>query len=273
MLEKMVMIQQRRETGGNCGQADSGGDTGDCRVFHFCAGKCIIVIMHGKQRKIMPVIHNQYYLFVCALAVIPDGLVWADNEDAIARCAKIVSVSDQVLCLQDALRGGLPSSDKAPDARISSTAEPIVVDPHAAIGPIVEADSVSVAPAPTQDVAKPTVGDVAPESSSAVAASSTGPPANELGAEHVTERNDSDTRTVPRVNANIISFQVVGSGSVRLWLDNDQVWQQTGDDNMNLSRKLRRADIVPVEMWRSPFGGYRMRIKSINRTVRVKRVK
>ena len=97
-------------------------------------------------------------------------------------------------------------------------------------------------------------------------------PQTELGAEQVasSENKNPDEN---RIFASVVAFDVVGSGKLRFKLDNGQIWRQTGDDDRNIRRKLRNAENIPVEMWQSRTGGYRMRFLTIDRVVRVKRLK
>jgi hypothetical protein len=221
----------------------------------------------------MPVLPNKYYLFGSIFALLLCTPVAAENEETIARCAKIASVGDRILCLENALRRASGDSNRVSDADEMPTPEAATVEPASAAADHALAGSESEVITEARHIPEPASEELVPEISPDVSVSSTATPANELGAEQVAQRNDSNDPTATRVNANIVAFDVVGTGRLRFRLDNDQVWQQIGDDHMNLSRKLRGADIVPVEMWRSRFGGYRMQIISINRTVKVKRVK
>ena len=52
----------------------------------------------------MPVSQNKNRIYG-ALFILVCGLpAHADNEDAIVRCARIATVGDRILCLEDALR-------------------------------------------------------------------------------------------------------------------------------------------------------------------------
>ncbi len=221
----------------------------------------------------MPVLPNKYYLFGSVFALVLCTPVAAANEETIARCAKIASVGDRILCLENALRRASGDSDRVSDTDELPTPEAATFEPESAGADPAVAGSESEVTTEVRDAEDTASEELVPEVSPDVSVSSTASPANELGAEQVAQRNDSNDPTTTRVNANIVAFDVVGTGRLRFRLDNDQVWQQIGDDHMNLSRKLRGADIVPVEMWQSRFGCYRMQIISINRTVRVKRVK
>jgi len=57
-----------------------------------------------RAEQTMPVSKYEYHVYA-GLFVLVSGLpAYADNEDVIARCARIASVGDRILCLEDALR-------------------------------------------------------------------------------------------------------------------------------------------------------------------------
>lgn len=53
----------------------------------------------------MPLIYNNFWRFGCAIAILAAMPTLAENEDTITRCARIGSVGERILCLEDALRG------------------------------------------------------------------------------------------------------------------------------------------------------------------------
>ncbi len=221
----------------------------------------------------MPVLPHKYYLLGSVFALVLCAPVAADNEEAIAHCAKIASVGDRILCLENALRRPSDDTDRVSDTDELTTLEDVASEPESGTADLAVTGFKSEGAAEVRDIEETASEEIVPELSPDVSVSSTASPAIELGAEQVAEHNDSNGPIETRVYANIVAFDVVGTGRLRFRLDNDQVRQQVGDDHMHLSRKLRGADIVPVEMWRTRFGGYRMRIKSIDRIVRVKRLK
>lgn len=64
----------------------------------------------------MPVITNRNYLFGALTGSLLAAGAYAENEDAIARCARIASPGDRILCLEDALRGesATPAASESP---------------------------------------------------------------------------------------------------------------------------------------------------------------
>ena len=65
----------------------------------------------------MPTKHNKNYgaLLLPLLVLWPALSTQAENEEVIARCAKIPSVGDRILCLEDALRGSTQAGETATD--------------------------------------------------------------------------------------------------------------------------------------------------------------
>lgn len=203
---------------------------------------------------------------ICVLAAVLASGVPAHAEvpeEAISRCARIATVGDRILCLETALR---QYADVDPE---------IAVDSEPEIATEAQAEAALTARKPT------------PESTPAVSASPDTPaptaepgptsePAAstvELGVEQIAGRNSVGTREAERVNASIVDHELVGYGRLRLTLNNGQVWQQTTDDDRNTARFLTGEDAVPVEMWQSRSGGYRMHLIPFNRTLRVRRLK
>jgi hypothetical protein len=97
-------------------------------------------------------------------------------------------------------------------------------------------------------------------------------PEPELGAEQVARQNDVEEEQVT-INASIVEHTLVGTGRLRLTLDNGQVWQQTGDDDDRVARRIRGQTDIAIEMWQSRSGGYRMHLLEADRTLRVRRIR
>lgn len=214
----------------------------------------------------MPVIRNQYYLFVCALAALPLSAALAENEKAIARCATISQANERILCLEDALRGGEAGPEKTPDVLPA----PGGVASDAVSAPMAKAAVASVA---VLHVRKPPVTEVRPETVRDEAEASQTAVMKELGTEQIAATKKSDRGRAASIAVNVLSFDVRATGRMRFKLDNGQIWLQTGDDDRNVRRRLKGDGPFPVEMWRSRTGGYRMYFTEIDRTVRVKRVR
>jgi hypothetical protein len=250
----------------------------------------------------MPAFPNKNYLGVAIAALLAGTTVNAQsNEDAIAHCASITSVEDRIVCLEEALRQ--PDTvadskvDEAPaprDERPAPAAEDNVIEAaaeEASVQPTMDADetlsgvtddsatrSASTPVTPSANSADAAAATAAASVPAAVADVSdaievpavTESEAAELGSEQVTERS---TPKGTRIPTTVVKFEMVGTGRLRFTLDNGQVWQQTGDDDDGINRKLRKFETVPGEMWQARSGGYRIYLTPIDRTVRVKRLK
>ena len=87
----------------------------------------------------MPVLPNKYYLFGSVFALVLCTPVAADNEEAIARCAKIASVGDRILCLENALRRESGDSNRASDTDELPTPEAVTVEPESGAADLADA--------------------------------------------------------------------------------------------------------------------------------------
>lgn len=225
----------------------------------------------------MPVKRTGLYLALALTLPAATGAA-SDADDAIAACARISSTGDRILCLEDALRrlspaetaAAMPDADKedlvgdeatslsaaAGDAETELVSEPVAARDI----PAVAAASVPVDA--DQDRSEPAG---SPQTAEAA-------PQVELGAEQVARQNNVEEEQV-RISAAIVEHTLVGTGRLRLTLDNGQVWQQTGDDDDRIARRIRGQANIAVEMWQSRSGGYRMHLLEVDRTLRVRRIR
>lgn len=99
---------------------------------------------------------------------------------------------------------------------------------------------------------------------------------NELGAEQVAARNNTlvasrnEEAQRDAITARIVSFETQHRGRFVFELDNGQVWRQTEVPDMEF--RLRDDDAMDVEIWRSGFGGYRMRVADRRQILKVERL-
>lgn len=90
-------------------------------------------------------------------------------------------------------------------------------------------------------------------------------PVDEFGKEQV------EPKHIDRIEARLVDTFNGWSGSTVFRLDNGQVWRQL--KNNARPWKPREPMVEPlVTIERSMFGGYRLRVDGVNRTVQVKRV-
>lgn len=245
---------------------------------------------------------NENYLSVAIAALLAGTTVNAQsNEDAIAHCASITSVEDRIVCLEEALR----QPDTVADSKVDEGPAPKdEIAAAAAEDNVVEAAAEEASVEPTMDADETLSGvtddsatrsastPVTPSANSADAAAAaaaagvlaaaadvsdavevpvaTASEAAELGSEQVSEQS---TPKGTRISTTVVKVEMVGTGRMRFTLDNGQIWQQTGDDDDGINRKLRKFETVPSEMWQAKSGGYRIYLTPIDRRVRVKRVK
>lgn len=93
------------------------------------------------------------------------------------------------------------------------------------------------------------------------------PAGDDLGAEDL----ESNRFTEERFSATVTSWEEYGYGQLQMTLDNGQVWRQRSSDIQRLH--LRRDRPIPVEIWRSGFGSYRMRLTEQRRILSVQRIR
>lgn len=97
-------------------------------------------------------------------------------------------------------------------------------------------------------------------------------PATGLGAEQAARRSG----TLPAVDAQRISAMIVASERVhpnhlQVHLENGQTWRQIQGDTQIVQLSVTQP--VPAEIWRSGFGGYRMRLPEERRVLKMERIR
>ena len=220
----------------------------------------------------MPVIKSRLYLAL-ALALPAIVTAAAEVDDAIAACARISSTGDRILCLEDALRRLSPPD--APTALLEADEEEPVADEAASLtagGGEEQPDSMPERVDASDSTALAADAAVSRSVPEVVADAAESAPQIELGAEQVARQNNVEEEQV-RIKAAIVEHALVGTGRLRLTLDNGQVWQQTGDDDDRIARRIRGQENIAVEMWQSRSGGYRMHLLEADRIMRVRRIR
>ena len=138
----------------------------------------------------------------------------------------------------------------------------------AAVAPATSAPVQSVETTPPPDLApaqpsRPDLPQILPPRPTATA---------ELGAEQVAEQQGEDREDeADLVRASVVASERVHPDRLQVELDNGQVWRQLESDTQKIH--LGGAGSVPVEMWGSRFGGYRMRLVESGRALKVERVR
>jgi hypothetical protein len=228
-----------------------------------------------------------------------------------AQCRALGTDDERIACLEariDALEEALARQDatdevEAPAAEaVSPAPTPVVPDATASFGAeqLDAAPVAAAATAPAEPAARegrrwlrmpgiPFIGrdrdeepDAAPTAVAAApplpAATPSAPPAGVegFGAEQVAAR--AGTRDLnPRdeedeiLRAKIVDFEELHRGRLVVALDNGQIWRQLDVDSRTV--RLRAEESYDVEIWRSGFGGYRMRVADNARVMSVERLR
>lgn len=100
---------------------------------------------------------------------------------------------------------------------------------------------------------------------------STGP---ELGAEQAARRTGTAAPQAveeERIVATVALAERVHPNRLQVHLDNGQIWRQIQGDVQRVDLSSREA--VSAEIWRSGFGGYRMRLPEVRRVLKVERIR
>ena len=168
------------------------------------------------------------------------------QQDIIANCASETSAEARIRCLENALL-----AKETVNTELSRPAEPSISEPN-------------IAPAPVVSPAKP---------EPIVAVTAKPEPvvkAAELGSEQIAPIRKAE-ETNERTVFSVASFEIAHPNKMRFFLENGQVWQQIQGDDQRLS--LSKKSLGTVEIWKSRFGGYKLRIPDKRRTLRVRRLR
>jgi hypothetical protein len=95
--------------------------------------------------------------------------------------------------------------------------------------------------------------------------------AQQLGHEQVARRAGVTSAEEERFAARIISAVQGRPNRLTVSLDNGQVWRQLQSDTQVV--ELSDKQQISAEIWRSGFGGYRMRLLDMGRVLRVERLR
>lgn len=74
-----------------------------------------------------------------------------------------------------------------------------------------------------------------------------------------------------RVSALIVKSERVFPDQLQVHLENGQTWRQIQGDTQRVELSARTP--VSAEIWRSGFGGYRMRLREVGRVLKVERIR
>lgn len=250
--------------------------------------------MHGMNKKL-------YLAIILASTGGSAGAQEQDADDLIAACARIAAVGDRILCLENALRS-VADAPSASAATIEQTANDSlsgseVTDNQAterandmASEPVIEsaagdidrpAGGVGIA-AETQAESNSLQGPGAATGSEppailaeTPAAADPEPESQELGAEQVRARTMTQEERLAELdtaeNLRVASYSKVPFEKLVVELENGQVWRQIKGDVQKIRVDLKRNQTVTIS--ESRFGGYRLRLNEMERTIRVQRIR
>lgn len=94
-----------------------------------------------------------------------------------------------------------------------------------------------------------------------------------LGAEQAARRTGIRPAPVEeeRMITAIVAAERVHPNHLQVRLENGQIWRQIQGDTQFVD--LSAATPTPAEIWRSGFGGYRMRLPQMRRVLKVERIR
>ena len=210
-------------------------------------------------------------LVVAAVAAASQPACAQTDRDAVERCRALPTDAERFACLEEYVLGDDDlGDDDAAQASVDASRETSV--------DAIETPAVENAPAERRRLLRlpsiPFTGGGAERNDAPVVRSATGSPeAVSLGEEQVAERNGDDTPRAEetRYAARVVNVEESFFGGLQVELESGQVWRQLRDDGMRIAI-LDSNPIEDVELWRSNYGGYRMRLVDQRRTIRVERI-
>ncbi|MDZ7645511.1 MAG: hypothetical protein U5K76_15615 [Woeseiaceae bacterium] len=197
------------------------------------------------------------------LAVLLPGMLQAaGDEAAVERCRAADSAAERIACLEAALMGESAAA-AAPGGEAtaeSARPEPPSRQPAAAPAPGPQsAGNSSASPAPA-----------AP----ARANGAQSPNEEQIGAEQLPRDETRDEKAAKLARASglaVASYEHVPYRRLLVSLENGQAWLQIEGDTQYVRASLRKNRTVDIE--ESNFGGYKLRLNEMRRTIRVQRIR
>lgn len=220
----------------------------------------------------MAISQNKKYICGALFVLVCSLPTHADNEDAIARCARIATVGDRILCLEDTLRQASGKySDSVHSEPVGQTSAPdaLVATEEAVQAP----DMVSEAQLSETDAAPSAIAAVSvAESVTDTARSSE---ENDIGVEQVRARNMTQEEIIANLRIakgiQVAAYAEVPYRRLLVTLDNGQVWRQIKGDTQRIRVDLGRNQTVDIT--ETSLGGYALRLNEMRRTIRVERIR
>ncbi len=220
----------------------------------------------------MPVFQSRNYLSLLLPLLFADATTADEaSEEAIARCARIASVGERILCLENALR------EEAGEAAEPAVTEEQAQAAEAAVAELPAQEPEPVIESQTQTAAASESAPAEPvsEAASAVDVTPQAADAADIGAEQVEARTMSREERIAALESasglRVASYRMVPYERLVVELENGQVWRQIKGDVQRIRVDLERNQTVDIS--ESRLGGYELRLNQIRRTIRVQRIK
>lgn len=175
-----------------------------------------------------------------------------ENMDPIEWCSRAVSESARITCLEEALRNRTGQTPSVVDTSPKDNSG-VSVQGREASSSETQPSAVTTAPVERKKSLRETLLD-------------------KLGKKEARKRRGEDAEQNVRLEAHVSSFKFVGYRKLWVKLDNGQIWQQKKSDRSTLEARLKRFDEFDVELWQTGFGGYRLHIPEIDKTLAVNRL-
>jgi len=217
----------------------------------------------------MPVSQDKNTMYGVLFVLVCGAPAYADNEDAIASCARIATEGDRILCLEDALRQSSSEvRESHPEAAVSpASAKQTKTSPPAETEVRERIPEADVSPAS----AKPTVTSPPPEAevaspaahATSISADDASPTNENFGLKEQRLPKETNTIqvTVTSVRKNLSNKWVFETADGQVWLQTDQRTVRYGDMPFD-------AEIRPASM-----GSFFLKPDSGGASVRVRREK
>ena len=217
----------------------------------------------------MPISQNKNHIYGALFVLVCALPADADNEDAIARCARIATVGDRILCLEDALRqtsseigesqsqaGMLPASAKQTKTSPPSESEGRESYLEADVLPASEKQSVTSSPPETD--APPSTVEVTPVLTDDAS----------LTNENFGLKEQRPPKEVNTIQVTVTYVRKNLSNKFIFETEDGQVWLQTDQRKVRYGDMPFKAEIRPASM-----GSFYLKPDSGGVSVRVRREK
>lgn len=217
-------------------------------------------------------IKNKHFSFGIVCLMTLSGTAIADPEEEIARCARIASVGDRILCLENALRETSGEIVAEPIVEANDVAVETADETVVAVDPVVVPEQAAAPP-----VSSTTEADAVAETvvAGGIVAADPVAPNDEIGAAQVRARtatpDEREAELQSATNLRVAEYDKVPYERLVVRLENGQVWRQIKGDVQRIRVNLKRNQTVDIN--ESKLGGYQLRLNEIRRTIRVERIR